>query len=283
MASPPFSLSTTSPGDTDIASVFPTLDRSDKDVIQSWLLSVLNTYGRATQLPLDGVGTTYGLVSAPTPSAGTTTIYRAASGYVEMIDGETSTVQTVGVPPGTILDYAGASLPNGYLLCYGQAVSRSTYAGLFNALGTTWGVGDGSTTFNLPDLRGRATFGLDNMGGTAAGRITNTFTGTTLGASGGAEQATITQAQLPNCNFTSTVTDPGHTHTFQMGNGSGSSGNFSATPQNNAGGFTFNITGIAQIVKTGTTGITVTTSSGGSGSAVNTISPAAIVNKIIKW
>lgn len=279
MASPPFSLTTTSPGDTDIAAVFPTLDRSDKDVIQSWLLSVLNTYGRATQLPLDGVGTTYGLVSAPTPSAGTTTIYRAASGYVEMIDGETSTVQTVGVPPGTILDYAGASLPNGYLLCYGQAVSRSTYAGLFSALGTTWGLGDGSTTFNLPDLRGRATFGLDNMGGTAAGRITNTFTGTTLGNTGGSETSTLTtQAQLPNCSFT--VTDGGHQHGIHVPAGSiygGGVGTTVSTGNLAANGAASNL----GVTDTATTAITV--ASGGSSATINTISPAAIVNKIIKW
>lgn len=274
MASPPFSLTTTAPADTDIASVFPALDRSDKDVIQSWIESVLNSYGRMQQAPLDGVGTTYGLVSAPSPSAGTSTIYRAASGLIELIDGETSTIQALQVPPGTILDYAGASLPNGYLLCYGQAVSRSTYAALFAALSTTWGSGDGSTTFNLPDLRGRAAFGKDDMGGTAAGRISATFTGTTLGASGGAEQATITQAQLPSCTFAVTITDPGHHHVLgAAGSGAGSiQGGISAGPQ---------ATGI--VTSTSTTGITASAASGGSGTAVNTISPGAIVNKIIKY
>ena len=277
MATPPFSLLTTAPGDTDIASVFPALDRSDKDVIQSWLLIMLNIYGRATQLPLDGVGTTYGLVSAPSPAAGTTVIYRAASGLIEQIDGETSTIQTVLPPPGTIVDYAGSALPNGWLLCYGQAVSRTTYAALFAALGTIWGSGDGSTTFNLPDLRGRATFGLDNMGGTAAGRISVTMTGTTLGTTGGVETSTITtQAQLPNVTFSVTITDPGHVHTVGSTQNVGGGGGFGTA-------ITSNQLGTVQTTLSHTTGITASATSGGSSATINTISPAAIVNKLIKY
>lgn len=60
-----------------------------------------------------------------------------------------------GIPTGTILDYAGSSAPSGYLMCDGSAVSRTTYAALFGVIGTTYGAGDGSTTFNLPDCRGR--------------------------------------------------------------------------------------------------------------------------------
>ncbi|MDH4262910.1 MAG: phage tail protein [Spirochaetia bacterium] len=57
-------------------------------------------------------------------------------------------------PPGMISAYGGATAPTGYLLCQGQAVSRTTYAALFAVIGTTFGAGDGTTTFNLPDLRG---------------------------------------------------------------------------------------------------------------------------------
>lgn len=63
------------------------------------------------------------------------------------------------VPPGSITDFAGSSLPGGWLECDGAAVSRTTYAGLFAAISTNWGTGDGSTTFNLPDFRGRARVG----------------------------------------------------------------------------------------------------------------------------
>lgn len=63
-------------------------------------------------------------------------------------------------PPGSVFFFAAATAPDGYLACDGSAVSRTVYANLFAACGTTYGVGDGSTTFNLPDLRGRAAYGL---------------------------------------------------------------------------------------------------------------------------
>jgi microcystin-dependent protein len=96
--------------------------------------------------------------------------------------------QALRTPPGVILPFAGATAPDGFLLCYGQAVSRDTYSDLFAAIGTTYGAGDGSTTFNLPDLRGRVAAGKDDMGGSAANRITNAVSGiaaTILGAAGG--------------------------------------------------------------------------------------------------
>jgi microcystin-dependent protein len=78
-----------------------------------------------------------------------------------------------------ILPYAGGTIPNGYLLCDGSAVSRTTYAALFVAIGTTWGVGNGSTTFNLPDLRGRALLGSGTGGG-----LTERLTGASAGEEG---------------------------------------------------------------------------------------------------
>lgn len=76
-----------------------------------------------------------------------------------------------GVETGTVQDFAGATVPAGYFLCYGQAVSRTTYAVLFAVIGTTYGAGDGSTTFNLPDLRGRVVAGKVDMGGSGAGNL----------------------------------------------------------------------------------------------------------------
>jgi microcystin-dependent protein len=78
------------------------------------------------------------------------------------------------VPTGAILPYGGAAAPTGFLLCDGSAVSRTTYADLFTAISTAFGAGDGSTTFNLPDLRGRFPIGK-----AAAG------TGSVLGGTGG--------------------------------------------------------------------------------------------------
>ena len=65
----------------------------------------------------------------------------------------------LNVPVGTVLDYAGSAVPSGYLECDGSAVSRTAYPALFASIGTTWGAGDGSTTFNIPDLRGRVAVG----------------------------------------------------------------------------------------------------------------------------
>lgn len=77
-------------------------------------------------------------------------VYDASAGEIR------AAVINALLPAGSIQDYAGSSVPGGWLECDGSAVSRTTYAALFTAIGTTWGSGDGSTTFNLPDLRGRA-------------------------------------------------------------------------------------------------------------------------------
>lgn len=108
---------------------------------------------------------------------------------------------------GEIKAYAGSSAPAGWQLCYGQAISRSLYAALFAVIGTTYGTGDGSTTFNVPDLRGRAIAGLDNMGGSDAGRLD---WANTLGTTGGEQYHTLITAEMPS----HTHTDSGHTHSY---------------------------------------------------------------------
>jgi microcystin-dependent protein len=115
------------------------------------------------------------------------------------------------MPVGVVVPFAGSTSPAGWQLCYGQAISRTTYAGLFSTIGTTYGTGDGSTTFNVPDMRGRAVAGLDNMGGTAASRLTATVlsAANTLGATGGTETHTLTTAQLASHNHT----QDSHNHT----------------------------------------------------------------------
>ena len=74
------------------------------------------------------------------------------------------------IPTGMVAPFAVNTAPTGWLECDGSAVSRATYADLFSALGTTWGVGDGSTTFNVPDARGEFIRGWDNGKGTDSGR-----------------------------------------------------------------------------------------------------------------
>lgn len=88
-------------------------------------------------------------------------------------------------PAGVVLPFAGASAPSGWMLCAGQAVSRTTYSALFDAIGTAHGAGDGSTTLNLPDMRGRVAGGKDDMGGSPAGVLNVTLTGTKASTSNG--------------------------------------------------------------------------------------------------
>jgi microcystin-dependent protein len=127
--------------------------------------------------------------------------------------GISSGIGAVGfMPVGVVVPFAGSTSPAGWFLCFGQAISRTTYAGLFATIGTTYGSGDGSTTFTLPDLRGRVVAGEDDMGGTAASRLTSGgsgITGTTLGATGGTETHTLTTAQLASHNHT----QDSHNHT----------------------------------------------------------------------
>jgi microcystin-dependent protein len=103
-------------------------------------------------------------------------------------------------PIGEVTFTAGSAVPSGWFLADGQAISRASYPELFSVIGTTYGSGDGSTTFNLPDLRGRALAGIDNMGGTAANRLTAAGFGgaaTSPGATGGAQTVTLSTGQLP--------------------------------------------------------------------------------------
>ena len=106
------------------------------------------------------------------------------------------------IPAGLYFGFAGSVLPAGYLWCDGTAKSRTQFPSLFGAIGTIHGPGDGSTTFNVPDKRGRVSIGKDNMGGITAGRVTAASLGganaITLGGSGGDDKHTLTTAQMPS-------------------------------------------------------------------------------------
>lgn len=89
------------------------------------------------------------------------------------------------LPAGMLTMTAASTAPSGWLLCNGSAISRTTYADLFTAIGTTYGVGDGSTTFNIPDLRSRVPVGADSS--------QTEFDA--LGETGGVKEVTLTSAQ----------------------------------------------------------------------------------------
>ena len=103
-------------------------------------------------------------------------------------------------PTGTVVPFAGSVAPAGYLLASGQAISRTNYPGLFAVINTIYGIGDGSTTFNVPDLRGFVVAGKDNMGGINANRLSSVMASTTLGAGGGA-QSPCSQRQRKCVNW----------------------------------------------------------------------------------
>jgi microcystin-dependent protein len=88
------------------------------------------------------------------------------------------------IPAGTIAPFGGGTVPEGWLLCDGSTVSRTTYSALFSAVGTVHGQGNGSSTFHLPDYRGRFLRGADNMGTGAAGRDPNAETRTAANTGG---------------------------------------------------------------------------------------------------
>lgn len=97
-----------------------------------------------------------GTPTAPTPANGDNSSKIATTAYVA----------SNGAPTGGLIQYAGTTAPSGWLLCDGSAISRTTYASLFAVIGTAYGTGDGSTTFNLPDLRGRVPVGYSSGGKT---------------------------------------------------------------------------------------------------------------------
>ena len=113
-------------------------------------------------------------------------------------------VQPVVTPTGVIHMFAGATAPNGWLICDGSLVSRVIYSDLFKVIGTTYGVGDSNTTFALPDLRGRSPIGV----GTGAG-----LTARVLGTTYGAESVTLASNQIPTLSTGAMSANSTHSHT----------------------------------------------------------------------
>jgi microcystin-dependent protein len=179
------------------------------------------------------------------------------------------------------MEYYGSTVPNAaFVFPTGQAISRSTYATLFGIFGTTYGVGDGSTTFNVPDLTGRVTA----MKESAASRLTSTYFGgnsTTLGATGGLESHTLTTAQLASHSHANSLSDPGHSHFETAPSAAVSTSNFQDSAHFCAGPNSGSIQ--SQLTTSGnTTGITINNAAAGSGGAHNNVQPTIICNKILR-
>lgn len=145
-------------------------------------------------------------LSRATGTNGAAALTNTGSGGID-ISTSTGTLRVNGtelafIPVGLIAPFIGSTAPTKWLLLAGQNISRATYATLFALIGTYYGVGDGSTTFTLPDLRGRTIAGVDNMGGVSANRVT-LFNGDVLGNVGGAESVVLGTGEIPS-----------HTHTI---------------------------------------------------------------------
>jgi len=200
---------------------------------------------KASQPPNTWIG-----ASTNTMLVGKIVVLKGAS-MATQIDSAFTTLfaPAVVAPPtgivGEIKAYAGASAPSGYLLCNGSAISRSTYIDLFNICGTSYGAGDGSTTFNIPNLKGKIPVGLDST--------QSEFD--TLGETGGAKTHTLTVDQMPS-----------HTHqyndTYGVQNLEGVFNNANACDE---------------------TERWETTSSTGGGQAHNNLQPYVVMNYIIKY
>jgi microcystin-dependent protein len=197
-------------------------------------------------------------------------------------------------PVGAVTAFAGATAPTGWLLCAGQTVSRTVYASLFTVVGTTYNIGgEAGTDFRLPDLRGRTVAGIDNMGGTDAGRldIANS-SGTVVGS----QYVTLSEAQIPSHTHIQnahTHTQNAHGHFLGPGQSFGMSGtNFGGG--NNGGVATFAVN--VQFINQGTyqggylatdstatnQNTTATNQNTGGGGAHNNMQPTMVLNYIIK-
>tara|TARA_R100001510_G_scaffold52077_1_gene52498 strand:- start:485 stop:1036 length:552 start_codon:yes stop_codon:yes gene_type:complete len=129
--------------------------------------------------------------------------------------------QDAGIPTATIVPWSTASVPTGFLECDGSAVSRSTYSGLFAIVGTTYGTGDGSSTFNLPNLQDKVAVSKSNNKALASTGGANTVT-STGNVGGSTANASLSTAQLAS-----------HQHDVLLGN---YDGNSSGYPYKNSGG-----------------------------------------------
>lgn len=183
----------------------------------------------------------------------------------------------IELPAGVIVPFCGINAPAGWFLCHGQEVNRFTYADLFTALGTLYGAGNGATTFNLPDCRGRSMAGKDNMNGSDAARLTSAGSGVdgdTLGSTGGADDVTLTANQMPVLSGTLASTGA-HTHSLNNGNNLIASG---GTPVRAIGGSNRNFTTMS-ITAGGSHSHDVTTP--GSGGSHSNMQPTLMTEAII--
>lgn len=197
-------------------------------------------------------GTLEGKTIKEASQNGNTIVDKTITG-AKLADGTITSLQLSNIiktPVGTVIDWAGksdATLPSGWLKANGQIISRTVYADLFNVIGTVYGGGDGSTTFAVPDLRGRSTFGIDGVS-TATRIVTPPLQ---IGGTGGSETHTLTIGQIP-----------AHTHKYEKS-------------------ITGNLIGSGGGDRTYPPGPEIDTGSAGNGEPHNNMPPYMLIQKLI--
>lgn len=222
------------------------------------------------------------LSSVRVPHLSTVKLVGDGSGNWYRIDTPTADV-------GDIKPFSGTAVPPGWLLCDGSAVNRTTYAGLFDVVGTNWGAGNGTSTFNVPDYAGRTLIGA----GTGS-----SLTARTLGQKGGEEAHTMTSNEMVSHTHGTTISSTGlsgttgtesdsHTHaqdartgllfsgsSFQQGGGSGGFGTGGSTGgESTTHTHSFSIAAHTHTITIGSTG---------GGTPFNVMNPFAVVNFVVK-
>jgi microcystin-dependent protein len=291
--------STLTVDDTSATSLYLLSDSVADALNNAYAAAKISVSGQAEPFPrptgtpqlLHGLGDPDGLVYAAQGS-----VYMRQDGYTSnggglyvKMSGVTSSKDwsslavasgaTAMLPPGLIIPYGGGTAPGGWLLCDGSAVSRSTYSLLFGAIGTAFGSGDGSSTFNVPNLKGNVPAGFDSA--------ETEFNA--LGKTGGEKTHTLSTGEMPvhahgisDPGHVHGISDPGHGHVLQVNTTGGGGGN--GTPSNasdqttNSGTIEASATGVS--VQSHTTSISVNNQGGGG--AHNNLQPYLTVNYLIK-
>ena len=239
-------------------------------------------------ISVDGSSILPGITFSNEPTSG---FYRSGAGTVGVVilGTQVLTITSAGLigsvqgaaPIGSVIDFAGSSAPSQWYFCNGQAISRTTYSALFAVIGTTYGVGDGATTFNLPDLRCTVTAGVDAMGGSSTrGLLTSTYFGTaptTIGNNGGEQDITLTVPNLPAYTPTGSITNGAITvsTTFLGSNGSTQE----SAPQ--PGNVLLVDAGVIPITASQAASTFTGVAQGGTSTPFATIQPTMVINKII--
>lgn len=235
----------------------------------------IDTFANIPLRSSPGVELPAGVLIAGTPYVA---IYNAADAALYLHGYYGSSV--VAVPLASGMDYWGTTAPNSsFAFPIGQQISQTTYAALYALFGINRYGADGGGLFFLPDLRGRVTAALDNMGGSAAGRMSTTHFGansgqppTSLGNVGGLESNTLTTPQIPSHTHANTLTDNGHSHTYN-----GTIANQSASGSGNT-----MLGQAASTTSVNATGIVINNIAAGGGGAHANVQPTIVCNYIMR-